>query len=89
MPAQEAVTRPRWLLGRTWGDTETALRLEERFGDAVIGDLRQRGHDVRVVPGFDAVMGHAGALLRAAPDSDGARFSGGADPRGDGVVAAY
>ena len=28
---QQAVTAPRWLLGRTWGDETTTLKLEDRF----------------------------------------------------------
>ncbi len=28
---QEAISAPRWLLGRTWGESRTALRLESRF----------------------------------------------------------
>ncbi len=31
VPLQEAVTRPRWLLGRTWGETSTTLKIEDRF----------------------------------------------------------
>src|SRR3546814_6249761 len=28
---QQAVTAPRWLLGRTWGEHKMALRIEDRF----------------------------------------------------------
>ena len=30
-PLEEAIARPRWLLGRTWGSPRTSLRLEARF----------------------------------------------------------
>jgi gamma-glutamyltranspeptidase/glutathione hydrolase len=30
-PLQESISRPRWLLGRTWGQTSDSLKLEGRF----------------------------------------------------------
>jgi gamma-glutamyltranspeptidase/glutathione hydrolase len=82
---QRAVSAPRWLLGRTWGTTTTQLRIEDRFDAAVIDALRGAGHDIDVTGPYDAIMGHAGALVR---NRDGV-IEGAADPRGDGVVAAY
>ncbi len=82
---QEAVTAPRWLLGRTWGTTTTNLRVENRFPAAVIAALIEAGPDVEVVGPFDEVMGHAGALV-CHPSGV---IEGAADPRGDGVVAAF
>ena len=82
---QQAVSAPRWLLGRTWGTTTTALRIEDRFDPAVIDALRGAGHDIVVTGPYDAIMGHAGALVR---NREGV-IEGAADPRGDGVVAAY
>ncbi|MEQ8369077.1 MAG: gamma-glutamyltransferase [Alphaproteobacteria bacterium] len=80
MGLQEVVSAPRWLLGRTWGEETSALRLESRFAPEVVHGLRQRGHDVRLAADFDSVMGHAGALV-GWPDG---RIEGAADPRGDG-----
>ena len=80
---QEAVTAPRWLLGRTWGAETTNLRVENRFDPAVIQALRNAGHDIEVLGAFDEVMGHAGALVRH-PDG---LIEGAADPRGDGAAA--
>ncbi len=82
---QAAVTAPRWLLGRTWGATSTNLKLESRFDPSVIDALRRAGHDVEVVAPFAEIMGHAGAIVR---NPSGA-LEGAADPRGDGIVAAY
>jgi gamma-glutamyltranspeptidase/glutathione hydrolase len=82
---QEAVTAPRWLLGRTWGTATTNLRIENRFPAQVIAALIEAGHDVEVVGPFDEVMGHAGALAR----HPSGVIEGAADPRGDGVVAAF
>jgi gamma-glutamyltranspeptidase/glutathione hydrolase len=85
MGAQAAISAPRWLLGRTWGQTTDTLKLESRFPADVIEALRARGHEVDVLGAFDETMGHAGAIIRYA---DGT-FEGGADPRSDGSVAVY
>jgi gamma-glutamyltranspeptidase/glutathione hydrolase len=84
-PLQTAVSAPRWLLGRTWGQTTDSLKLEARFPDAVVEALIERGHDVEVLLPYDETMGHAGALVRHA---DG-MLEGASDPRSDGGVAAY
>jgi len=85
MTPQAAITAPRWLLGRTWGQTTDTLKLESRFAPEVVDELRRRGHEVEVLDAYDETMGHAGCAIRHA---DGA-FEGGADPRSDGSVAAY
>jgi gamma-glutamyltranspeptidase/glutathione hydrolase len=83
---QQAVSAPRWLLGRTWGDVSTSLKLESRIDAAVVARLRAAGHVVEVLPeAFSDTMGHAGALVRHA---DG-RIEGAADPRSDGAAAGW
>jgi gamma-glutamyltranspeptidase len=83
MPLAQAIAAPRWLLGRTWGDTTTTLKLENRFDPALVSALRLAGHDVEVLPAaFSDTMGHAGALVRY-PDG---RIEGAADPRSDGAA---
>lgn len=77
---QAAITAPRWLLGRTWGEDTVTLKLEDRFPPELVVALRLAGHDVEIVPPFDAMMGHAGAIARHA---DG-RLEGAGDPRSDG-----
>ena len=84
-PVQQAVSAPRWLLGRTWGSASETLKLEARLGSALIEDLGSRGHDIEVLGDFEETMGHAGALVR---HPDGA-LEGGFDPRGDGSVAGF
>ena len=79
---QQAVTAPRWRLG---ANGASSLALESRFADDVIGDLRNAGHEVRLLGPFDSVMGHAGALVR----HPSGLIEGAADPRSDGVVAAF
>jgi gamma-glutamyltranspeptidase/glutathione hydrolase len=78
---QAAVDAPRWLLGRTWGEESRALRLEGRFGGAVVESLRARGHDVCVVDDWSDLMGHA-QVIRLDADA----LVGGSDPRADGAA---
>ncbi|MEO1041702.1 MAG: gamma-glutamyltransferase [Pseudomonadota bacterium] len=85
VPLQAAVTAPRWLLGRTWGDESTNLKIESRIDPTVVSQLIDAGHDVQVVEPFTSTMGHAGALVRR---SDGV-IEGATDPRSDGGVAAW
>jgi gamma-glutamyltranspeptidase/glutathione hydrolase len=83
---QEAVSAPRWVLGKsTDGSVCHDLKLESRFDPALVDSLRAAGHQVELVGPYDSLMGHAGALLR---HHDGT-IEGAADPRGDGVVAAF
>ncbi|MGQ9367002.1 gamma-glutamyltransferase family protein [Azospirillum sp. ST 5-10] len=84
-PLQQAVTAPRWLLGRTWGEQSVSLKLESRFDPALVQALRDAGHDVEVLPAFTATMGHAGAIVRR-PDGV---LEGATDPRSDGAVASF
>ncbi len=80
---QAAVTAPRWLLGRTWGDVSTSLKLENRFAPELIEQLRAAGHVVEVLDeALSDTMGHAGALLRHPTGV----LEGAADPRSDGSV---
>jgi gamma-glutamyltranspeptidase/glutathione hydrolase len=82
---QQAVTAPRWLLGRTWGASSTNLKLESRFDPQVVEALRRAGHDVEVVAPFTDLMGHAGAIVR----HPSGLLEGAADPRGDGLAGAF
>lgn len=84
-PLQQAVTAPRWLLGRTWGESSDSLKIEARVDRAVIGELKARGHDVEVLGPFTETMGHAGAAVRLPNGS----FEGAFDPRGNGAAAGY
>jgi len=84
-PLQEAVNAPRWLLGRSWGEDSTSLKLEGRFPAEVIDRLAAVGHEVQVVDDITDQMGHAGAIRRT-PDG---MLSGAADPRSDGAAVGY
>ena len=84
MPLQQAVSAPRWLLGRTWGERTTSLKLESRLPESLMTALRDAGHEIETLGAYDSTMGHAGAIV-AHPDGYQA---GAADPRSDGHVAA-
>jgi gamma-glutamyltranspeptidase/glutathione hydrolase len=81
----DAVDAPRWLLGRTWGQTTDSLKLEARFPAATVDALRKLGHDVEVLAPYDEAMGHAGAIVR----HPGGLFEAGYDPRSDGAAAGW
>ncbi|MFY9350237.1 MAG: gamma-glutamyltransferase family protein [Sphingobium sp.] len=82
---QQAISAPRWLLGRTWGEESTTLKLEDGFDEQLYVDLAEAGHDVEQVGPLTATMGHAGAIVRH-PDG---RLDGATDPRSDGAVATW
>lgn len=85
MDPQAAIAAPRWLLGRTWGQTSDALKLESRFPTSVPTVLGSYGHEIEILQDYDENMGHAGAIVRHANGV----LEGGADPRSDGLVAAF
>lgn len=85
LPLQQAITAPRWLLGRTWGESSDSLKLEARFGAETLDYLRQRGHQVELLPDFSEVVGHAGAIVR----HRNGMLEGAFDPRSNGSAAGY
>ena len=48
-PLADAIDRPRWVLGRTWGASRTSLRLEPRFDGNLVEALVAAGHDVEIL----------------------------------------
>ncbi len=85
MDLQAAINAPRWLLGRTWGQTSDTLKLESRFDTRVAQTLTRWGHEVEILKPYDEAVGHAGAIMR----HPNGVLEGGADPRSDGGVAAF
>jgi len=84
VPLGEAIDRPRWILGRTWGSTITNLRVESGFPEETVERLRSAGHDLQVLPDrHNEVMGHAGAVVL----NRDATLEGAHDPRSDGGAA--
>jgi gamma-glutamyltranspeptidase len=83
-PLADAIDKPRWLLGRTWGSAVTNLRVEARFDENLIDRLLSAGHAVEVLPEpYSDLMGHAGAVVLHANGT----LEGAHDPRADGGAA--
>jgi gamma-glutamyltranspeptidase len=82
---QAAVTAPRWLLGKTWGDTTTTLKLEDRFDPALVAELRAAGHEIEMIAPFSDIAGHAGAVML----HPNGLIEAASDPRADGAALAF
>lgn len=84
MAPDAAIDAPRFLLGRTWGEATTTLKLEDRFDSSLVRALQRAGHEVEIArEAHSDLFGHAGALVRA-PNG---RIRGAHDPRSDGGAA--
>jgi gamma-glutamyltranspeptidase/glutathione hydrolase len=85
MEIQEAIERPRFLLGAFLpNDPDDAIHLESRVPGRVFAGLRNKGHQLKAAAEFFGRVGHAhGIVLR-----DGT-LMGGADPRGDGAALGF
>jgi len=78
----EAIDAPRWLLGRTWGESSATLKLEGRFDESVIAGLKRLGHPVETLDAaYSDTLGHAGMLVKHRRDG---RVEATHDPRSDG-----
>ena len=86
---QEAITAPRWLLGKTWGDQSVTLKLENRFDPALVEALQAAGHDIELLPAFSSTMGHAGAVVHHTLGAQSGLFEGATDPRSDGAAIGF
>jgi len=80
-PLEQALDRPRWFVGRTWGSAHGSVVLEGRFDGNLIDRLMSAGHDVDVMPEpYAGTMGHAGAVVL----HPNGTLEGAHDPRADG-----
>lgn len=78
---EEAISRGRWLLGRTWGETDNDLKLEADLAERIGSELTGFGHRIKTLPAQSELMGHAGALVRF----DDGPIDAASDPRSDGA----
>lgn len=96
MNPQQALDAPRICIGST-GHVSTAgeNKAEERIvyvegvDEQVLDELRDRGHDVEVVRGWDREMFGRGQIIRALPvsaDRSRRMYSAGSDFRADGMA---
>lgn len=84
MGLQRAITAPRWLLGRSWGQSSNSLKLEEGFDPDLIEALRAAGHDVEMIPAYSDLVGHAGGIIT----HPNGLMEAACDPRSDGAALA-
>ncbi len=82
---QEALNRPRFCLETGRGDS--VLALEEGIPVSTMARLAELGHTVRPVSGRGRGIFGDGQIIRR--DADSGVLFGGADPRKDGLVAAF
>jgi gamma-glutamyltranspeptidase/glutathione hydrolase len=83
MEPMAALAAPRFLLGKTFSDATDSLKLEDSVPAEVVADLRQRGHDLRLIDAHSPLMGHPGAI---AIDPVSGHMTGAHDPRSDGLA---
>lgn len=81
-PPERALAAPRFLLGRTFSDSEDTLKVEESAGRPVLEALRRMGHPVEPLPPLSPLAGQAGAILVDARGQCHAAH----DPRGEGTA---
>ena len=79
----EALAGGRFLLGRTFSDSNDTLKIEGQIAPDVRTALAARGHAVAAIPPFSPLAGQAGVVTIGA---DG-RLDGAHDPRGEGNVS--
>jgi gamma-glutamyltranspeptidase/glutathione hydrolase len=85
MDIQEAIERPRFLIGAFLpGDPDDVTHVESRVPGEVLAALEAKGHRVRAAPEFFWRCGHAHGIVV----HDGT-LMGGADARGDGVALGF
>jgi gamma-glutamyltranspeptidase/glutathione hydrolase len=82
----EAIDRPRWRWGRTWGrdrGSDSVVEMESRFDPDLLIALERAGHELMILDRpYANAMGHAGMIVRR-PDG---RCLGASDPRSDGAA---
>ncbi|QRM57955.1 gamma-glutamyltransferase family protein [Sinorhizobium sp. BG8] len=77
-----ALSRPRFLLGKTFSDRRDTLKLEENLGSGCVDALSEKGHEVALIDAFSQLGGQAG-IIRIADDGG---MDGAHDPRSDGCA---
>ncbi len=75
-----ALTKPRFLLGKTFSDSRDSLKLERDAGEKVFKELAARGHEMSPIDAQSPLAGHPGAIAISA----NGWMRGAHDPRSDG-----
>lgn len=80
----EALSRPRFLLGKTFSDAHDTLKLERNAGEGVLSALAAKGHVVSALEPLSPLGGQAGVIRI----NDDGMIEGAHDPRSDGGAIA-
>jgi gamma-glutamyltranspeptidase/glutathione hydrolase len=78
----QALSRPRFLLGKTFSDSRDTLKLEEDVGTSTINKLAALGHETSVISPNSPLGGQAGIIVI----HDDGLIEGAHDPRSDGLA---
>jgi gamma-glutamyltranspeptidase/glutathione hydrolase len=62
----DALSGPRFLLGRTFSDSRDSLKLEADVSPETLADLSSRGHSISLIPARSPIAGQAG-IVQAGP----------------------
>ncbi|MDI6726377.1 MAG: gamma-glutamyltransferase family protein [Smithellaceae bacterium] len=85
LDAQTALDRPRFCIED--GTSGGLLAMEQGIPTETLAELSRRGHQVRLVSGYErALFGRGQIILR---DPDSGVLTGGSDPRADGCAMTY
>lgn len=77
-----ALNAPRFLLGRSFFDSQDNLKIESSLQSDIIDALRERGHDIELIDTLSPLTGLAG-VARVHADRPATAMH---DPRGDGLT---
>jgi oxamate amidohydrolase len=58
----DALSAPRFLLGRTFSDSRDSLKLEADVSPETLADLSARGHSISLIPAHSPIAGQAGIV---------------------------
>jgi gamma-glutamyltranspeptidase/glutathione hydrolase len=83
MDPMETLRQPRFLLGKTFSDSQDTLKLEDNISASVVAELRARGHATSLIHASNPLMGHPGVI---AIDPHTGHMTGAHDPRSDGLA---
>jgi gamma-glutamyltranspeptidase len=84
MTPEQALTQPRFLLGRTFSDSRDSLKIEGSLRPEEAEALSALGHEVAMLPALSPIFGQAGVIRL----SENGSVEGAHDPRGNGSAAS-
>lgn len=86
MNIQAAIEAPRWVHGAEEAGQMEMVRLESRFPEETLAELRALGHEVMRIGALESAMGHANGIVI---DEERGVLHGGSDPRAEGAAVGW